>query len=432
MSHKPLTPGITTAIIGSQWGDEGKGKIIDLLAKEADIIARYNGGSNAGHTIVVGDEKYAFHLIPSGILYPKTTCLIGNGVVIHLPSFFDELKQLEEKGIDCKGRILISDRAHLLFNFHQTADGLKELQLSTSQSAIGTTKKGIGPCYSSKSSRSGLRVGDLKSFSNFSERFMRLVQDQQRLFDNFFINAEEELNRYKDYASIIDEYIVDSITYLNNALKEGKKVLVEGANATMLDLDFGTYPYVTSSSCTVGGACTGLGISPHKIGAIIGIAKAYVTRVGAGPFPSIDHGPDGDWIRKIGREVGTTTGRPRDCGWLDMVQLKYAHDVNGFTSIAVLKLDVLSGLKEVKIALAYKKGGKVLNSFPSSVADFSDVEVQYENFPGWTEDISKVRNFSDLPTNAQKYINRIEELLGVPIGWIGVGPKRDDIILHHI
>lgn len=412
-------------ILGSQWGDEGKGKLVDILGQDYDIVARCGGGSNAGHTIVVDGVKFAFHLLPSGILHKDTTCLIGNGVVIHLPTFFKELEALDEKGVDYADRIKISDRAHLLFDYHQMVDGMREAELGGEK--IGTTKKGIGPCYSTKATRIGLRVGDLRFMKHFEENLRRNVDELQKRFQ-FEYDVEAEIEKYRSYAEKLDSMIIDSVEYVNTAHEEGKKILVEGANATMLDLDFGTYPFVTSSNPSIGGACTGLGLSPDKLDCRIGIVKAYTSRVGAGPFPTELDNELGEKIREKGHEYGTTTGRPRRCGWLDTVVVKYAHMVNNFTSINITKLDILDELDEIKIGIGYSYEGKKLSSFPASLEVLDNVEVEYETLPGWNTDITKCRSYEELPENAKNYLKRIEELVGCKVQWVGVGPQRDEMI----
>jgi adenylosuccinate synthase len=416
-------------VIGTQWGDEGKGKLIDLLSKDMDIVGRYNGGANAGHTIMVDNVKYAFHLVPSGVLYSTVSCLLGNGMVVHLPGLFSELKQLEEKKIHYEGRFFISDRAHVLLNFHKQVDGLHEIQRG--KEAIGTTRQGIGPCYSTKMQRSGIRVSDLLHFDVFKDKLHKLVENAKRQFGDFAYDIDAEIKLYEEIIPKIRPMIIDSVSYLHQALKSGKRILVEGANANMIDIDFGTYPFVTSSSCTSGGACTGLGIPPSTIGQIIGIVKAYTTRVGEGPFPTEEHDATGEKIRQIGREFGTTTGRPRRCGWLDMVQLKYAHMINGLTDVALTKLDVLSGFPKIKVGVKYLIDGKEIASMPAQVQDVARVQVEYLTLDGWEEDLSKIREYEKLPLNARKYVELIERLLEVHITWIGVGPARDAIIYRN-
>jgi len=416
-------------VLGAQWGDEGKGKLVDILSQEYDVCARVAGGSNAGHTIVVDGIKYKFHLLPSGILHPGTIGVVGNGVVVHLPSFLTELDGLTKEGVNHNGRVFISDRAHLVFDFHQTVDGSLESRLGRHK--IGTTKKGIGPAYASKISRNGVRVGDLRDFSYFEQRFRALAEHHMRSYEGLVIDVEKELAYYKSIAPRVLAMTCDTIALTNQKYDEGKKILVEGANAAMLDIDFGTYPYVTSSNPSVGSVMTGLGVSPKKLGGIYGTVKAYCTRVGEGPFPTelnVLVG-EGAHLANVGHEFGTTTGRPRRCGWLDIPQLKYSITINGYTSINLTKLDVLSGLAEIPLGIAYKsKDGKYLDTMPACLKTLQDVEVEYETMPGWDEDITKCRKFEDLPLNCQRYVNRIEEICGVPIRWIGIGPNRLDVI----
>jgi len=352
--------------------------------------------------------------------------VIGNGVVVHLPGLLKEFKLLEERKINYDKRFFLSDRAHLLFEVHKVIDGIRETERG--KDAIGTTKQGIGPCYSNKMQRSGIRVGDLRDFEGFSQKLRRLVLECQKQYGQFPYDVEAEIRTYKELWPKIEPMIIDSVSFLNNALKTGKKCLVESANAIMLDIDFGTYPYVTSSSPATGGACTGLGIPPSAIGDVIGIVKAYTTRVGEGPFPTEDLGPAGSQIRNIGREFGTTTGRPRRCGWLDMVQLRYGQMINGMTHVAITKLDVLSGFEELKIGTEYVINGKKIDSMPSTVNELAKVKVNYITMPGWKEDISQVRAYKDLPENARKYIEAVEKLLEVPVKWIGVGAGREAIV----
>ncbi|KAG0379101.1 hypothetical protein BGX24_001771 [Mortierella sp. AD032] len=415
-----------TVVLGAQWGDEGKGKLSDILSQEADVCARCQGGNNAGHTIVVGKTKYDFHMLPSGLVNENCTSVVGAGVVVHVPSFFEELTNLEKKGLDCTGRLFVSDRAHLVFDIHQIIDGLKELELG--RGSIGTTRKGIGPTYSSKASRSGLRVHHLYNFEEFSEKFRTLVENKHKRYGAFEHDIEAELARYKVLAEKLKPYVIDSVYYMSKAIKDKKKVLVEGANALMLDLDWGTYPYVTSSNTTIGGVCTGLGIPPQTIQKVIGVVKAYTTRVGGGPFPTEQLNDIGEYLQRVGFEIGVTTGRKRRCGWLDMVVVNYSTIINGYTSLNITKLDILDQLDEIKIGVAYKVDGKILEGFPANLSLLENVEVVYETMPGWKTDISKCRTFEDLPVNAQKYIRRIEEICGVPVEWIGVGVDRDDMV----
>ncbi|EAL64552.1 adenylosuccinate synthetase [Dictyostelium discoideum AX4] len=421
---------MASIIIGSQWGDEGKGKLVDILSQQFDVVARCQGGANAGHTIVVDGKKIALHLIPSGILNEKASCILGNGMVIHLPTFFKEVQGLQDKGINYKGRLFVSDRAHLVFDLHQMIDAMKEAELSngTSNDSIGTTKRGIGPCYSSKASRGGLRVCDLYSPEHFRKTFTRLVENKHKRFGSFEYDVEAELKRYQEFAEMLKPFVIDSVYYLNQAFKDGKKVLIEGAQSTMLDLDFGCYPYVTSSASSVGGACTGLGISPNKVVTQIGVVKAYTTKVGSGPFPTEQNDHVGDSLRKAGSEFGTTTGRPRRIGWLDAVVLRYTSMINDFTRLNLTKLDVLSDFEEIKIGVDYKYKGETIKSFPASLETLAQCEVVYESFPGWKCDLSHVTEYDQLPIQAKNYIKRIEELVGVPIVYIGVGVERKNLI----
>ncbi|CAF1849105.1 hypothetical protein Bca4012_031365 [Brassica carinata] len=420
-----------SGVLGCQWGDEGKGKLVDILAQHFDIVARCQGGANAGHTIYNSEgKKFALHLVPSGILNEGTTCVIGNGVVVHLPGLFKEIDGLESNGVSCQGRILVSDRAHLLFDFHQEVDGLRESELA--KSFIGTTKRGIGPCYSSKVIRNGIRVGDLRHMDTLPQKLEVLLADAAARFKGFKYTPEmlrEEVEAYKRYAERLEPYITDTVHFMNDAISQKRKVLVEGGQATMLDIDFGTYPFVTSSSPSAGGICTGLGIAPRAVGDLIGVVKAYTTRVGSGPFPTENLGPGGDLLRLAGQEFGTTTGRPRRCGWLDLVALRFSCQINGFASLNLTKLDVLSDLDEIQLGVAYKKSdGTRVDSFPGDLRLLEELQVEYEVLPGWKSDISSIRNYADLPKAAQQYVERIEELVGVPIHYIGIGPGRDALI----
>ncbi|KAJ2802279.1 Adenylosuccinate synthase [Coemansia helicoidea] len=415
-----------SVVLGTQWGDEGKGKLVDILAKDIDVCVRCQGGNNAGHTIVVDGVKYAFHMLPSGLVNTECVSVIGSGVVVHVPSFFEELEALEEQGLDCDGRLFVSDRCHLVFDFHQVVDGLKEGELG--RGSIGTTKKGIGPAYSSKASRSGIRVHHLYHPAEFERRLRTIVAARYRRYGEFDYDVERELARYQELAARLRPYVIDSVEYLHRALREGKRVLVEGANALMLDLDFGTYPYVTSSNTGVGGVCTGLGIPPSRVGSVIGVAKAYTTRVGGGPFPTELLDADGQRLRDVGAEYGVTTGRPRRCGWLDLVVLRYSTMINGYTSINLTKLDVLDVFDEIKVAVSYTMDGREVTSFPADLDDLEMAAVNYVTLPGWKQSIGKCRTFAELPENCQRYVRFIEQDIGVPIKWIGVGAGRDEMI----
>uniref|UniRef100_A0A8C5HK54 Adenylosuccinate synthetase n=1 Tax=Gouania willdenowi TaxID=441366 RepID=A0A8C5HK54_GOUWI len=408
----PAVGNKVTVVLGAQWGDEGKGKVVDLLAQDADMVCRCQGGNNAGHTVVVDTVEYDFHLLPSGIINPKVTAFIGNGVVIHLPGLFEEAAKNERKGKSLEGwekRLIISDRAHIVFDFHQAVDGVQEQQRQEQAGKnLGTTKKGIGPVYSAKAERSGLRVCDLLAdFTQFSERYKALAQQYKAMYPTLEIDKDGELDKLKNYVAHIKPMVRDGVHYMYEALHgPPKKILVEGANAALLDIDFGTYPFVTSSNCTVGGVCTGLGMPPQNIGEVYGVVKAYTTRVGIGAFPSEQSNEIGELLQTRGKEVGVTTGRKRRCGWLDLVLIKYAHMINGFTLYLISQKNAKHPNQEV----------------------LQRVEVQYETLPGWNSDTSAARSFDELPENAQKYVRFIEEHLGVPVKWIGVGKSRESMI----
>jgi len=419
-----------TVVLGSQWGDEGKGKLVDILAADADICARCAGGNNAGHTIVVKDGKgekktYAFNLLPSGLINPSCNAFIGSGVVVHIPSLFNELDTLERKGLSVSPRLFISDRAHLVLGFHQIVDGLKEIELGGS--SIGTTKKGIGPAYSSKASRSGLRVHHLYDPS-FPAKFRKLVEGRFKRYGHFEFDTEGEIEMYLAFADRLRPHIVDGPTFIHSALSSGKRILVEGANALMLDIDYGTYPFVTSSATSIGGVMTGLGIPPQTIKKVVGVVKAYTTRVGGGPFPTEDLGTVGETLQEVGAEYGVVTGRRRRCGWLDLVVLKYSTLINGYTSLNLTNLDVLDGFEEIKVATGYKIDGQEIAGFPADLERLAQVEVQYVTFPGWKTDISKISTWEELPENCKAYVKYIEDFLGVKIQYIGVGPARESSI----
>ena len=424
-------------VLGSQWGDEGKGKLVDLLCDDIEVCARCQGGNNAGHTIVVGKTKYDFHMLPSGLVNPNCLNLVGSGVVVHIPSFFDELEKIENQGLKCSDRLFLSSRAHLVFDFHQRVDKLREAELSGNKKSIGTTGKGIGPTYSTKASRSGIRVHHLVSnepgaWEEFETKLRRLFATRQKRYGEFEYNVEDELNRYKILKEKISPFVVDSVEFMHKALKENKKILVEGANALMLDLDFGTYPYVTSSNTGIGGVLTGLGIPPKSIKNIYGVVKAYTTRVGEGPFPTEQLNEIGEKLQDIGFEFGVTTGRKRRCGWLDLVVLKYSTWINGYTSLNITKLDVLDTFKEIKVAIDYKYNGEILKSFPECLNVLGKVEVVYKTFQGWEEDITQIKTYEELPENAKIYLKFIEDYLEVPIQWVGTGPARESMLEQNI
>ena len=419
-----------TVVLGTQWGDEGKGKLVDILAKQYDVVARAQGGANAGHTIYDDEgNKYALHLVPSGILNATAKSVIGNGVVVHLPGLIEEIEELEGRGVDVKSRMLLSERAHLLLDLHKEMDGLREAELAGGK--IGTTKRGIGPAYAAKAIRNGLRVCDLKDPALFKDKLERLVADGAARFPELkSYDVEAELTKYAKMSKTILPLVTDSISFIHDSIDDGKRLLVEGANATMLDIDFGTYPFVTSSNPSMGGVVAGLGIPPNKIEAAIGVAKAYSTRVGAGPYPTEVFGDLAEDLRSAGGEYGTTTGRPRRIGWMDMVALRYVARINGLTHINLTKLDVLQSLEEIPIAVAYKlpSGERVTQAVPPELSVLEELESEYETLPGWQSDITDVRSWEDLPPAAQAYCERVEQLVGVHCKWIGVGPGRDAMI----
>lgn len=419
-----------TVVLGAQWGDEGKGKVVDMLATGVDIVCRCQGGNNAGHTVVVGGTEFDFHLLPSGIINEKCVSIIGNGVVIHLPGLFEEVAKNEAKGLSTwKERLIVSDRAHLVFDLHQQVDGLQEAEKANLGKSLGTTKKGIGPTYASKATRNGIRVGDLLGdYALFSEKFRAVVASNQRMYPDLQVDVDAELVRYKEFAERLRPLVRDTVSYLNKSLKQGRSVLVEGANAAMLDIDFGTYPYVTSSNCSIGGVLTGLGLPPQAIGDIIGVVKAYTTRVGDGPFPTEQLNEYGEHFQTVGAEVGVTTKRKRRCGWLDLPLLRYTNMVNGYTAICLTKLDILDTLKEIQVGVHYKLNGKRIEHFPGSISDLALVEVEYETLPGWQQSTVGLRDFAQLPEAAQRYVRFIEEQVGVPVEWVGVGKGRESII----
>ena len=421
----------TVAVVGSQWGDEGKGKVIDYLATQADVVVRGQGGNNAGHTLVVEGKKYALHLIPSGVLNPETINVIGNGIVFDPKGFLEELAKLNADNINTKN-IKISDRAHVIFPYHKELDALAEE--ARGDNKIGTTKKGIGPCYMDKTERSGIRICDLMDKDIFAKKLKAQIEDKNKLVKNIYgaegFDFDAIYNEYLGYAEQIRPYVDDTSVIVYDAIKAGKKVLFEGAQGTLLDLDLGTYPYVTSSHPTSGGFSIGAGVGPNMIKDVVGIVKAYTTRVGEGPFVTELNDETGDKIRTQGREFGTTTGGARRCGWFDAVIVRYAARVNGLTSISLMLLDVLSGFDTVKICTSYKMGDKVLKEFPASLEDLAKCEPIYEELEGWSDDLTNVEKYEDLPENAKKYIAKIEELVGVSVDMVSVGPNRAQTIIR--
>jgi adenylosuccinate synthase len=416
-------------LLGAQWGDEGKGKATDLLGGSVDYVVRYQGGNNAGHTVVVGDQKYALHLLPSGILSPGCVPVIGNGVVVDPAVLLSELSALQARGVDTS-KLLISGNAHLITPYHQTIDKVTERFLGKRR--IGTTGRGIGPSYADKINRVGIRVQDLFDESILRQKVDAALGDKNqilvKLYNRRAIRTEQVVEEYLGYAEQIRDYVSDTSLVLNDALDEGKVVLLEGGQGTLLDVDHGTYPFVTSSNPTAGGACTGSGIGPTKISRVIGILKAYTTRVGAGPFPTELFDDDGEALRRIGGERGVTTGRDRRCGWFDAVIARYATRVNGLTDFFLTKLDVLTGWEQIPVCVAYEIEGKRVEELPYSQSDFHHAKPVYETLPGWNEDITKAKSFADLPKNAQKYVKSLEEMSGAPISAVGVGPGRTETI----
>jgi adenylosuccinate synthase len=422
---------VNRILIGAQWGDEGKGKIIDILAEKSDIIVRYQGGNNAGHTVKFDNEKFILHLIPSGILHPQKICVIGNGVVLDPEAFFEEVFMLESQGVNVRGRLFVSDSAHLLFPYHRLMDQLKEESLKK-KGMIGTTKKGIGPCYADKMARSGIRISDIRHLDYAEERLRAVLAEKNEVFQKIYkhpgLSFQEIFSNLKKIRTRLLSFAINTPEYLYNAAKNGKKILFEGAQGTMLDVDHGTYPFVTSSNASVGGAITGSGVSPTLIDKVIGIVKAYTTRVGEGPFPTQFPGALMKEIQTKGEEFGSTTGRPRRCGWFDAVIARHSVRINGLDEMAIMKLDVLSGLSELKIAKHYEFAGRKLETYPSSSYEFSKCKPVYESMRGWNEDISSVKKWRDLPANARKYLKRLEDLMLTPITIVSVGSKRSQTI----
>ncbi|MBT3354225.1 MAG: adenylosuccinate synthase [Candidatus Scalindua sp.] len=419
-----------TCVIGLQWGDEGKGKIIDILAKDYDIIARYQGGGNAGHTLIIGDEKFIFHLIPSGILHQDKKCVIGNGIVFDPKLFIEEIEGLAERNINVTGNLFVSDRAHVVFPYHKKLDLLQEKQKGNSM--IGTTGRGIGPCYTDKISRDGIRVAELLDKERFKDKLKRTVEEKNRtfvkLYDDEPVSWEDIYEEYCGYADKIAPFVCDTVDLMARAIGDNKSILFEGAQGALLDVDFGTYPFTTSSNTTSGGVSSGIGVSPKQINNIIGITKAYTTRVGSGPFPTEVEGEDGEHIRKKGGEFGSTTGRPRRCGWFDAVAIQHSVRISGVDSLIVTKLDVLDDQDTIKICTGYKYNEKLYKTFPADIDVLNNCEPVYEEVPGWNEDTSGMRSAESLPEKAKDYIKRIENIVGVKVKMVSVGPERSQII----
>ncbi len=419
-----------TIILGAQWGNEGKGKIVDLLSAKADVVARYQGGPNAGHTVVIDEEEIVLHQIPSGILHPHTRCIIGNGVVIDPVILMEEVDFVKSKGFQVDGRLFISHRAHLIMPYHKLLDTTREAAEGAAK--IGTTGRGIGPAYVDKYDRCGIRIVDLLDRSTLAEKLLKNLESKnkvlQRIYDRDSMDTEKIIQDYLEFDRRIDAYVKDTTLLINRAIDAGEEVLIEGAQGTMLDIDFGTYPYVTSSNPTAGGACTGLGIGPTRIDRVLGVVKAYTTRVGMGPMPTEFDTEFGDQMRQLGGEYGATTGRPRRCGWFDAVVVRMAAMINGLTHLAITKLDVLDTLPEIKICTAYRYQGRVMEHYPAELWIQEQLEPVYESHPGWLCSTQEAHSFDELPENARSYLRRISELTRTPISLISVGSKRSQTI----
>ncbi|AIQ55503.1 adenylosuccinate synthase [Paenibacillus sp. FSL R7-0331] len=416
----------TVVVVGTQWGDEGKGKITDFLAESADVVARYQGGNNAGHTILIDGKKFKLSLIPSGVFYKEKTCVIGNGMVINPEALIQEINYIHENGFDTKN-LVISDRAHVIMPYHMLLDALEEDRKGPNK--IGTTRKGIGPAYMDKAARNGIRIADLMDAEEFELRLRHLVEEKNQVITQVYgaeaLNVEEILAKYLEYAEVLRGYVTDTSVILNDAIDADSKVLFEGAQGVMLDIDQGTYPYVTSSNPSAGGVCIGSGVGPSKIKQVIGVAKAYTTRVGDGPFPTELGDATGDYIRETGHEYGTVTGRPRRVGWFDSVVVRHARRVSGITGLSLNSLDVLSGLETVKICTGYKFRGEIITHYPASLKMLAECEAVYEELPGWSEDITAAKTLDDLPESTRRYVERVAELTGIPIAIFSVGRNRE-------
>jgi len=418
-------------VVGSQWGDEGKGKIVDFLSKKADVVARYQGGHNAGHTVVINDDKFILHIIPSGILYGDKICIVGNGVVVEPAALIEEITGLKDRGINVGKNLLISNNAHIIMPYHITLD--KEKEKALGKKSIGTTGRGIGPAYVDKMARAGLRAGDLLQPAVFKEKLTANLSTVNFLLENLYraprFDIEDIYRTYMGYTEKLSEYISDTDVFINKMMSENKNILCEGAQGTLLDIDHGTYPFVTSSNPIAGGACIGLGISPTKISRVLGVTKAYTTRVGGGPFPTEISDDLGETIREKGGEYGATTGRPRRCGWLDMVILRHAAMINGFTGIALTKLDILDGIEKIRICTSYKYNGSTIDIFPKALNIFENCEPVYTELEGWKESTIGVKDLNKLPKAARTYIQTIESMLDVKVQIISTGQRRDELIM---
>ncbi|MCS6965976.1 MAG: adenylosuccinate synthase [Candidatus Kapabacteria bacterium] len=420
-----------TVVVGAQWGDEGKGKIVDFLARDANIVARYQGGANAGHTVTYNGQRLVLHLIPSGILHPQVNCIIGNGVVIDPVAFREEVAMLEALGIRTVGRLYVSNRAHLIMPYHKLLDQAQEQQ---ALQPIGTTGRGIGPAYIDKFRRSGIRIVDLLHREVFEAKLRANLEENNTLLRTLYhtdeLDVESIVQEYLEFDLFIDPYVTDTAALLAEALREGKHIIAEGAQGALLDVDHGTYPYVTSSNPTSGGACTGLGIPPTAITQVIGIAKAYTTRVGYGPFPTEQTDSVGERLRQLGQEFGATTGRPRRCGWLDLVALRYSAMLNGITELALTKLDVLSHFTEIPVCVGYRIGQKRLRFFPPDCATLEQVEPEYVVLPGWNQPLNGIVTVEKLPKAARRYVAFVEEFVKVPVRMLSLGPEREETLVY--
>ncbi|MGG4093321.1 adenylosuccinate synthase [Paenibacillus lautus] len=416
----------TVVVVGTQWGDEGKGKITDYLAESADVVARYQGGNNAGHTILIDGKKFKLSLIPSGVFYKDKTCVIGNGMVVNPAALIEEINYIHDNGFSTDN-LVISDRAHVIMPYHMVLDALEEDRKGPNK--IGTTRKGIGPCYMDKAARNGIRIADLMDAEEFELKLRHLVKEKNQVITQVYggeeLNVEEILTQYLEYAEIIRKYVRDASVILNDAIDANQKVLFEGAQGVMLDIDQGTYPFVTSSNPSAGGVCIGSGVGPSKIQQVIGVAKSYTTRVGDGPFPTELDNEIGEYIREKGHEYGTVTGRARRVGWFDSVVVRHARRVSGITGLSLNSLDVLSGLETVKICTAYKFRGEEITHYPASLKMLAECEAIYEELPGWNEDITGAKTLEDLPENTRRYVERVSELTGIPIAIFSVGRNRE-------
>jgi adenylosuccinate synthase len=416
-------------IVGAQWGDEGKGKIVDMLSEHVDIVARYQGGANAGHTVCIGEKEYVLHLIPSGIFHQGITCVIGNGVVVDPNALLQEIAQLESMGINIKGRLLISHNAHLIMPYHKLLDTIRE----QGSGKIGTTGRGIGPAYIDKFMRIGIKIVDLLDRDVLATKIKANIEEKNQILTKVYgetrIDVDALISEYEAFDKRIDEYVRDTSLYLNQALKQGKHMIAEGAQGALLDVDHGTYPFVTSSNPTSGGACTGLGIPPTAVESVTGIVKAYCTRVGNGPFPTELLDSTGERLRSVGHEFGATTGRPRRCGWFDAVAMRYSAMINGIEKIAITKLDVLDEFEEIRVCIGYEYEGRRLKTFPTDLKSLTNIDPVYETFEGWNTPLSEVQSYGDLPANARRYVEALAHLSGTHLWIVSVGPRRDQTVM---